>query len=169
MNARAVVPQQRERVYFVGFRSDLTHAINSFEWPQLPVRHCTVGSILEPADQVPSEYILTAHQWEKVKDKHHAIVHADGAARTLIGGYKRNFRYHSDFVAVEGCPRPRFFTPRECARLQGFPDHFVIETERTNAHRFYHQIGNAVVPPVVELVARAMMLALRPSVSSSEL
>ena len=54
-------------------------------------------------------------------------------------------------------------------RLQGFPDHFVIETERTNAHRFYHQIGNAVVPPVVELVARAMMLALRPSVSSSEL
>ena len=57
VNARAVVPQQRERVYFVGFRSDLTHAINSFEWPQLPVRHCTVGSILEVACLFPSHVV----------------------------------------------------------------------------------------------------------------
>ena len=52
-----------------------------------------------------------------------------------------------DIVTIK---RPRFFTQREFARLQGFPDDFVIEpTNKQNVNRWYHQCGNAVSPPVV--------------------
>ncbi|CAD7946446.1 unnamed protein product [Amoebophrya sp. A120] len=55
----------------------------------------------------------------------------------------------------EGQKRPRFFTPRECCRLQGFPEDFEIPRKDNLGEegRFYHQIGNAVVPAVIALVA----------------
>ncbi|CAD7954649.1 unnamed protein product [Amoebophrya sp. A25] len=55
--------------------------------------------------------------------------------------------------------RPRFFTLRECARLQGFPESFIIENKR-NLHRWYHQCGNAVCPPVVAKIAKQMLRTL---------
>jgi len=48
---------------------------------------------------------------------------------------------------------PRFFTPRECCRLQGFPEDFVIPTDRHLISQFYRQIGNAVSVPCVVAVA----------------
>jgi len=48
---------------------------------------------------------------------------------------------------------PRFFTPRECCRLQGFPEDFMIPTERHLVSQFYRQIGNAVSIPCVVAVA----------------
>ncbi|KAG8457827.1 hypothetical protein KFE25_005096 [Diacronema lutheri] len=56
-------------------------------------------------------------------------------------------------------PPPRFFTERECCRLQGFDDSFVIG-DFGQAHRFYHCIGNAVCPPVVREVGKAVLCAL---------
>ena len=56
-------------------------------------------------------------------------------------------------------PAPRFFTPRECARLQGFPEAFSL-TACDNPGRFYHQIGNAVSPPIVAAVAHALLEVL---------
>ena len=56
-----------------------------------------------------------------------------------------------------GARRPRFLTPRECARLMGFADTFAIPDDTT---RFYQQIGNAVVPPVVEAVAERVLRAV---------
>lgn len=49
--------------------------------------------------------------------------------------------------------RPRRLTPRECARLMGFPDDFVIPVSDTQAYR---QFGNSVVVPVMQEVARIM-------------
>ena len=72
-------------------------------------------------------------------------------------------------------PLPRFFTPREAARLMGFPDSFKIQKkQRQQQHRhqkygqkvpqpppsIYHELGNAVVPPVIEAIGRRMLLAL---------
>jgi site-specific DNA-cytosine methylase len=51
---------------------------------------------------------------------------------------------------------PRFFTPRESARIQGFPDAFAIDRCR-NPNNFYHQIGNAVSPPVIQAIAGRML------------
>ena len=56
--------------------------------------------------------------------------------------------------------RPRFFTPRECARLQGFPDSFLIDGP--NENRWYHQCGNAVCPGVVAKIAQKVVAALQP-------
>jgi site-specific DNA-cytosine methylase len=72
-------------------------------------------------------------------------------------------------------PLPRFFTPREAARLMGFPDSFKIQKkqkQQQHRHRkygqkapqpppsIYHELGNAVVPPVIEAIGRRMLLAL---------
>ena len=58
---------------------------------------------------------------------------------------------------------PRFLTPRECARLMGFPDAFPTppagDVKRTA--EFYHQIGNAVCPPVIEVIGAEMLRLLR--------
>jgi DNA (cytosine-5)-methyltransferase 1 len=58
--------------------------------------------------------------------------------------------------------RPRFLTPRECARVMGFRDSFAIPHRQTalGRSRFYRQIGNAVCPPVIEAVARQILVAL---------
>ena len=55
--------------------------------------------------------------------------------------------------------RPRFFTPRECARLQGFPESFLIDGP--NENRWYHQCGNSVCPGVVAKIAQRMVAALQ--------
>ena len=52
----------------------------------------------------------------------------------------------------------RFFTRRECCRMQGFPDTF-LTTACTNANRFYHMLGNSVSPPVITDIAREMIRA----------
>ena len=52
---------------------------------------------------------------------------------------------------------PRFYTPRECARLMGFPEWFVIDDTCKSKHRMYHQLGNAVVPPVVGAITRQVI------------
>ena len=71
-------------------------------------------------------------------------------------------RYHKDGSEIlvsrgEG-ENPRKLTPRECARLQGFPDEFIIPVSDTQA---YHQFGNSVTVPVIRSVARLMMGAMR--------
>merc|ERR1712008_174645 len=61
-----------------------------------------------------------------------------------------------------GSPRPRFFTLRECARLQGLPDDFKVDGNGAlaNWHRAYHQLGNAVCPVVVAAIAASVLVAL---------
>eukprot|EP00039_Didymoeca_costata_P014273 m.228618 g.228618 ORF g.228618 m.228618 type:complete len:553 (-) comp15981_c0_seq14:878-2536(-) len=49
---------------------------------------------------------------------------------------------------------PRYFTPRECARLQGFPDTFALQDVSKSERRIYHQLGNAVVPLVIEAIGQ---------------
>ena len=57
---------------------------------------------------------------------------------------------------------PRFYTPREVARLMGFPDTFRIDKhgKGTTQATIYHELGNAVVPPVITAIARAMLAAM---------
>ena len=63
-------------------------------------------------------------------------------------------------AAAHDARRPRFFTPREAARLQGFPEDFVLAGVR-NHNRWYAQCGNAVSPPVVQEIAREILKSLQ--------
>jgi len=167
-------PQHRERIIIVGFRNK-----NDFSWENLnlPSNGPRLSSILHTQDgnekveepytlgekgKINSKYTLTENLWaylQAYKEKHSAagngfgfgLVTGDSVTRTLSA------RYYKDgseiLVAQGGKKRPRRLTPRECARLMGYPDSFKIPVSDTQAYR---QFGNSVVVPVITEVARLM-------------
>ena len=172
------VPQHRERIIIVGFKHQ-----TDFNWDDLrlpaatkrmdDVLHRTDGR--EPTvtndgnrffdydlDLVQPKYALSERLWTYLQgyaEKHrkagngfgYGLVGRQSVSRTLSA------RYHKDgseiLVEQEGSV-PRRLTPRECARLMGFPDSFVIPVSDTQAYR---QFGNSVVVPAVAEVARIMV------------
>jgi DNA (cytosine-5)-methyltransferase 1 len=167
------VPQHRERILIVGFRekTDFT-----FKDVVLPSDKPTMASVLHPQDgsekpeahytigpdaKVDKRYTLTPNLWTYLQNyaaKHKAagngfgygLVGPDSVSRTLSARY---YKDGSEILVRQPRKRPRRLTPRECARLMGFPDDFVIPVSDTQA---YKQFGNSVVMPVMREVARAM-------------
>ena len=83
----------------------------------------------------------------------------DGLARTLCASYRRSSAYNAELVppsAATRARRPRFYTPREAARLMGFPETFQPDPERA-----WHELGNSVAVPLVRDVAAAVLTAMR--------
>lgn len=109
------------------------------------------------------KYTLTPKLWAYLQayaEKHRAagngfgfgMAYPDGIARTLSARY---YKDGSEILIWQGKgKRPRRLTPRECARLMGFPDTFRIPVSDTQAYR---QFGNSVVMPVIREVARIML------------
>ncbi len=166
IDAKSVVPQHRERIFLVGFR-EWRH----FEFPKFPDEGPKLGSILEPRPD--PKYTLSDHLWNYLQNyaaKHKAagngfgfgIVTGSDTTRTLSA------RYHKDgseiLIAQKG-KNPRRLTPRECARLMGYPDSFKIEVSDTQAYR---QFGNSVVVPVVERIAKAVADTLKRTAAKPE-
>ena len=58
---------------------------------------------------------------------------------------------------LEKGQNPRFYTPRECARIMGFPDSFVVDDVCKAENRVYHQLGNAVCPLVIEALGKSIV------------
>jgi len=159
IDARPWVPQHRERIIIIGIRRSVFGG-KHFAFPPVPISGPTLGSILEP--KYEKKYVLSAHLWTYLREyaaKHRAagngfgfgLFGADDVARTLSARYHKD---GSEILIRTGGRRPRRLTPRECARLMGFPETFEIVCSDTQAYR---QFGNAVVVPVVEHVARALM------------
>jgi DNA (cytosine-5)-methyltransferase 1 len=160
IDAKALVPQHRERIFFVGFRE-----WRDFEFPRFSGDGPKLASILEANPS--AKYTLTDHLWNYLQnyaEKHRAagngfgfgLVTGNGTARTLSA------RYHKDgseiLIAQNGGRNPRRLTPRECARLMGYPDSFKIVVSDTQAYR---QFGNSVVVPVVAQLAQSVLTTLR--------
>lgn len=174
IDGQSFVPQHRERIIIVGFREK-----TAFSWDdlQLPTTKPRLASILHPQDGseiaeepytigtkaiINSKYTLTPNLWtylQAYKEKHRAagngfgfgLVDADSVARTLSARY---YKDGSEILVSQGkSKRPRRLTPRECARLMGFPDSFKIPVSDTQAYR---QFGNSVVMPVMKEVARIL-------------
>jgi DNA (cytosine-5)-methyltransferase 1 len=161
IDAKPLVPQHRERIFLVGFK-DKRH----FEFPKLPSEGPKLETILEDEKDVDPKYTLTDKLWAYLQNyakKHQAagngfgfgLVTPKDTARTLSA------RYYKDgseiLVAQSGGRNPRRLTPKECARLMGYPEDFKIVVSDTQAYR---QFGNSVVMPVVEHIARAVMKSL---------
>lgn len=159
INAKKLVPQNRERIYVVGFRN---RNLN-FTFPDIPDKNPQLKGILQ--DDVPEKYTLSDHLWKYLQDykeKHRKKGHGFGYSIADLDGYSRTLsaRYHKDgseiLIPQEG-KNPRMLTPRECARLQGFPDWFEIPVSDTQA---YQQFGNSVPVPVIELLAEEVIKTL---------
>ncbi|MDD2237225.1 MAG: DNA (cytosine-5-)-methyltransferase [Kiritimatiellae bacterium] len=159
VDARSVVPQHRERIFLVGFKPE-----REFEFPDFPTEGPKLATILEPS--VPEKYTLSDHLWtylQNYAEKHRLAGNGFGfglftgkdTARTLSARYHKD---GSEILISQGPGRnPRRLTPRECARLMGYPDSFKITVSDTQAYR---QFGNSVVVPVVERIATAVTKAL---------
>lgn len=171
------VPQHRERILIVGFRESV-----AFDWSvlRLPdpslqrlaaILHRTDGTepvLSHDADRyfdhgkrrVNPKYTLTDHLWRYLRryaERHRAkgngfgygLVGPDDIARTLSARYYKD----GSEILIRQRGNPRRLTPRECARLMGFPDSFLIPVSDTRAYR---QFGNAVAVPVIREVARVL-------------
>ena len=165
------VPQNRERIFIVGFRKDL--GIKSFKYPEPSDEPVAIEDILEN-DEVSVKYYLSTTYLDTLK-KHKArhaskgngfgyeIIPNDGIANAVVCGgmgRERNLIYDdkltnfkpvtkiSGEVNREGI---RKMTPREWARLQGFPDNFKIPVSDVQA---YKQFGNSVAVPAIQATAK---------------
>jgi DNA (cytosine-5)-methyltransferase 1 len=157
IDGRRWVPQHRERTYIVGLHRDW-FGDERFEFPALPdLPPRTLGEILQPLPE--DKYVLSQHLWDYLQAyarKHReagngfgfGLVNANSVTRTLSARYHKD---GSEILVDTGRERPRRLTPRECARLMGFPDSFQIPVSDTQAYR---QFGNSVVMPVVAFLGR---------------
>ncbi len=159
IDAKAVVPQHRERIFIVGFREK-----RDFEFPVFPEQGPLLGTILESRPH--AKYTLTDHLWNYLQNyaaKHKAagngfgfgLVNKHDTTRTLSARYHKD---GSEILIAQTGENPRRLTPRECARLMGYPDNYKLVVSDTQAYR---QFGNSVVVPIVERIAETVMAALK--------
>lgn len=168
------VPQNRERIFIVGFRSDL--AINDFEYPE-PTNQTVAFEDVKEEETVSVKYYLSdtyLNTLVKHKQRHESkgngfgyqIIPDDGTANAVVCGgmgRERNLVYDDrleDFTPVTHIKGKvnrqgiRKMTPREWARLQGFPDNFVIPVADASA---YKQFGNSVAVPAIQATAEQVV------------
>lgn len=168
------VPQNRERIYIVGFRNDLD--INGFEYPQATDTEVSFSDIRE-TEVVPTKYYLSNQYLQTLqnhKTRHeskgngfgYAIIPDDGIANAIVvGGMGRERNLVIDDRITDYTPTThikgevnregiRKMTPREWARLQGFPDNYVIPVADASA---YKQFGNSVAVPAIQATAEKII------------
>ena len=165
LDGQYYVPQHRERILIIGFDRERYGRDISFSFDIEPVTPKPVmRDILER--EVDSKYTLSDKLWVYLQNyaaKHRAagngfgygIADPDSISRTLSARY---YIVGSEISVAQEYKNPRRFTPRECARLQGFPDSFKIPVSDTQA---YKQFGNSVVVPLMENVAKLVVAKLQ--------
>lgn len=154
------VPQIRERIYIIGF--DREHfAIPDdyhFPFPEPTGIQTRVGDILEQS--VDKKYTISDKLWEghqrrkkenrlKGKGFGYSLFNEESAYTSTISA--RYYKDGSEILIEQKDSNPRKLTPRECARLQGFPEDFIIPVSDAQA---YKQFGNSVAVPVVRAIAK---------------
>jgi DNA (cytosine-5)-methyltransferase 1 len=161
LDGRFYVPQHRERIIIVGFRTDLFEEREKFTFPEPPEAEMRIRDILER--KIESKYTLSDKLWLYLQNyaaKHKAQGNGFGFGLTDLNGVSRTIsaRYYKDgseILIPQGSDlNPRRLTPRECARLQGFPDKFVVPVSDNQAYR---QFGNSVTVPLIEAVGRKVV------------
>lgn len=161
LDGQNYVPQHRERIIIVGFDRERYGEEINFEFQLTPrIPKPVMKDILD--QKVADKYTLSDKLWIYLQNyaaKHRAagngfgygIAPTDGVSRTLSARY---YKDGSEILIEQSGKNPRRLTPRECARLQGFPDTFKIPVSDTQA---YKQFGNSVVVPLMGEVAKLMV------------
>lgn len=161
LDGQNYVPQHRERILIIGFDRKRYGRDIHFEFKLTPPKSKPVmKDILE--QNVNDKYTLSDKLWTYLQNyaaKHKAagngfgfgIAKPDGISRTISARY---YKDGSEILIEQNKKNPRRLTPRECARLQGFPDDFKIPVSDTQAYR---QFGNSVVVPLMENVAKLIV------------
>ncbi len=160
LDGKYFVPQHRERIIIVGFDRKVFKGNENFDFPKLPEPNKIIRDILE--ENPDPKYTLTNKLWDYLQNyaaKHKAkgngfgfgLTDLDGISRTISARY---YKDGSEILIPQADINPRRLTPRECARLQGFPDNFIIPVSDNQAYR---QFGNSVVTPLMSAVAKQVV------------
>ena len=157
LDGQMYVPQHRERIVIIGFDRQRYGNNIDFEFALTPPKEKPIiRNILE--EKVDDKYTLSDKLWSYLQAyaaKHKAagngfgygLVNLDGVSRTMSARY---YKDGAEILVPQEGKNPRRLTPRECARLQGFPDSFIIPVSDGQA---YKQFGNSVVVPLMADVA----------------
>lgn len=157
LDGQHFVPQHRERIIIVGFNNNIFKGEENFEFPQMGDKKFAIRDILEK--DVAPKYTLSDKLWNYLQEyakKHKAKGNGFGFGLTNLDGISRTMsaRYYKDGAEIlipQVGLNPRRLTPRECARLQGFSDSFIIPVSDNQA---YKQFGNSVVTPLIQAVGK---------------
>lgn len=168
------VPQNRERIYIVGFRSDL--GITNFEYPEPTGIKVAVKDIKEKKPVTSKYYLSTQYlnTLEKHKTRHESkgngfgyeIIDDNGVSNAIVVGgmgrernlvYDHRLKNFTPETKIKGEVNQlgiRRMTPREWARLQGFPEKFILPKADAPA---YKQFGNSVAIPAIQATAEKIL------------
>lgn len=157
------VPQIRERIYIVGIDKEAYKLEENYSFPFPVPKHIKtrVGDILEK--NVDEKYTISDKLWEghqrrKLENRKngkgfgYALFNADSEYTSTISA--RYYKDGSEILIEQENRNPRKLTPRECARLQGFPEDFIIPVSDAQA---YKQFGNSVAVPVIRAIAKKLV------------
>ena len=159
------VPQNRERIYIVGFNKEKVKNYNAFIPPVPPKTPTKLGDILE--ENVDDKYTISdklwaGHQKRKQENKKkgkgfgYSLFNEESPYVNTISA--RYYKDGSEILIDQGKNKnPRILTPREAARLQGFPENFIIPVSNTQA---YKEFGNSVSVPVIHAIAEQIIKVL---------
>ncbi len=165
MDGKAFVPQHRERIMIVGFDRNRYRGKEHFDFPELGSPVMKIKVILERYPD--KKYTLTDNLWsylqnyairqkEKGNGFGYGLTDLDGISRTLSARY---YKDGSEILIPQGNGKnPRRLTPRECARLMGYPDTYIID--KVSDLQAYRQCGNSVIVPLVTAVAETIVVTM---------
>jgi len=164
LNGKHFVPQNRQRTFMVGFDISVFHNKEEFRFPELPEPTKKIRDILEK--KVDPKYTLTDHLWKYLQDyskKHKekgngfgfGLVDLNGITRTMSARY---YKDGSEILIPQNGKNPRRLSIRESARLQGYPDNFIVDAVSMN--QGYKQFGNSVVVPLIKIIGSSIVEAL---------
>ena len=155
------VPQNRQRIYIVLWLDGL---IERFDYPEPTATETRVGDILEknPDEKLTiSQKLWDGHQRRKVQNKingkgfgYGSVTEESPYTNTISARY---YKDGSEILILQKDGRPRKLSTREAARLQGFPEEFIVSRSNTQA---YKQFGNSVSIPVIDAIAKEIKKSL---------
>jgi DNA (cytosine-5)-methyltransferase 1 len=155
INSQTLVPQKRRRCFIVALRD-----YDCFEFPEFSGRPIPLREALEPnpsPDLTLSDRSWDGHKRRTIANKQRGAgftayeADLDKPANTIVARYYKDGK---ECLVPQPGKNPRMLSPRECARLQGFPESFNIHPSKSVA---YKQFGNAVPVPVVEKVTEKVL------------
>lgn len=164
LDGKDYTPQHRERIVIVGFDRKRYGDDVSFEFDlRKPERQAVLSDILQ--ENVDPKYTINDHLWAYFQEYAarqksrgngfgYGLAKPSGTTRTLSARY---YKDGAEILVEQEGKNPRRLTPRECARLQGYPEDFIIPV---SDHQSYRQFGNSVVVPLMTEVARLIVKKL---------
>ena len=162
MDGQTYVPQHRERIMIVGFDQDIFHGKERFAFPEQKQSTQSIKEILDP--DIDEKYTLSDKLWSYLQnyaEKHRAKGNGFGFGMVDLNGISRTLsaRYYKDgseiLIPQTGGKNPRRLSPRECARLMGYPDEYRLN--QVSDVQAYKQCGNSVVVPLITAVSEQLV------------